>query len=169
MNGKAGVPGEERIAAIVIGQKLSQLKRLTFLIERVKKEVKILFGKTKYQNVATMKGVNVILAARIISEARGIERFSSINKFIAYAGLAPKERSSGMSKRHKKSKQGNRKLNSTFYLLALNQLRWNNKAKEYFQKKISEGKSKKHGLRCLAKRSACIVYGMLRSGKPYRA
>ena len=42
------------------------------------------------------------------------------------------------------------------------------KAKEYYEKKIKEGKSKKQALVCVMKRIACIVYGMLKSGEEYR-
>lgn len=166
---KANISWEERTIAMIIRQKFSQIKRLNLLIKKAEEEIKSLFAESKYQNLITMRGLNVILGAKIISESKGIERFKNINKFIQYAGLAPKEKSSGKTRKHQKSKQGNRRLNSAFYLLALNQLRWNDKAKGYFKKKVSEGKSKKHALRCLMKRSACLVYGMMRTNQPYRA
>ncbi len=50
-------------------------------------------------------------------------------------------------------------------MAAMVQLRWNQKAKEYFEKKIKEGKTKKHALKCLMKR---IAYGMLKSGENYK-
>jgi transposase len=65
--------------------------------------------------------------------------------------------------------RNNRQLNTAMYLLAFNQLRWNAKAKAYFEKKIAEGKTKRHALRCLMRINANIVYGMLKSGEPYRA
>jgi hypothetical protein len=40
--------------------------------------------------------------------------------------------------------RNNRQLNTAMYFVAFNQLRWNSKAKEYFEKKVSEGKTKKH-------------------------
>jgi hypothetical protein len=52
--------------------------------------------------------------------------------------------------------------NSTFYLAAVSQVTHNPKAREYYLKKQSEGKTKKHALRCVMKRLAMIVYGMLR-------
>lgn len=158
----------EKAAMFMVAQKLSQITRLNGLIDETKEELRKLFVKTKYENLISIDGVNIILAAKIAAESQGIERFANINKFIAYAGLSPKEASSGKSRRHKKQKQGNRKLNSAFHLLALSQLRLSPTAREYFDKKVKEGKSKKYALRCLAKRSACIVYGMMRSGEPYR-
>jgi hypothetical protein len=53
-------------------------------------------------------------------------------------------------------------------MVALNQLTKNQKAKEYFEKKIKEGKTKKHALHCLMKRTGSIVYGMLKSSVDYR-
>lgn len=110
-----------------------------------------------------LKGISLILTAKLISQISDIERFANINKFVKYAGISPIEKSSGEIKRYKRGKIGNRRLNSAFYLIALNQLRWNPKAKEYFLKKLKEGKTKKQALRCLMKRTACIVYGILKS------
>jgi transposase len=63
---------------------------------------------------------------------------------------------------------GNRKLHHTLYLAGMLQLRWNPKAKAYYDKKIREGKTKKHALKCVMKRTACIIYGMLKNGKDYQ-
>jgi transposase len=120
------------------------------------------------KNLTTMKGISTIIAAKIVTCTNGIDRFQTIWKFLQYAGIAPKERSSGKIKRHVQSNKGNRHLNSALYLIALNQIRWNTKGKEYFEKKLAEGKTKKHALRCLMRCTACIVYGMLKSGEAYR-
>ncbi len=82
--------------------------------------------------------------------------------------ISPREKSSAKTKRHVKNPDGNRKLNHAFYLTAMVQLRWSQRAREYFDKKVKEGKTKKHALKCLMKRVACIVYGMLKSGEAYR-
>jgi transposase len=100
----------------------------------------------------------------------GIERFKNIRAFLRYAGIPPKEKSSGNKKRKIKNAVGtNRTLHGTLHIAALCQLRWNPKAKEYYEKKRKEGKTKRHALTCLAKRTACIVYGMLKSGEQYRS
>jgi transposase len=94
--------------------------------------------------------------------------FQKFSKIYSYAGIAPVERSSGKKKRHLRDMRNNRQLNTAMCLLAFNQLRWNPKAKTYFHKKVAEGKSKKHALRCIMRINANIVYGMLKSGEPYR-
>ena len=135
---------------------------------QLEKRLKDLLKTAGGGNLFTIPGIDTILAGKILAHAGGVERFQTIDKFIKYAGIAPTEKSSGKSRRYIKNTKGNRKLNTTFYLCALGQIRWNPKAKEYYQKKVKEGKSKKQALVCVMKRIACIVYGMLKSGEDYR-
>jgi transposase len=120
------------------------------------------------KNLKTMRGISTILSAKLVAHANGIERFKNLDKFIRYAGIAPLERSSGKTKKYIKANRGNRKLNSAIYMIALSQLCWNEEARKYVEKKVLEGKTKRHAIRCLMKRMACIVYGMMKSGEPYR-
>lgn len=158
---------EKKTLGIMVTELEKQLRNIRKTQETCKEQMDLLL-KNQGRNLTTMKGMSTVFAAKIVAHSGGIERFTSLDSFIQYAGIAPKEKSSGRSKRHIKNKGGNRKLNHTFYLAAMVQLRWNPKAKEYFDKKVKEGKTKKHALKCLMKRTACIVYGMLRTGENYR-
>lgn len=159
---------ERKSLDLIIKEKKNSLRRIERSGEKIKQRLSSLL-ENQGGNLTTLKGISTVLAAKILAQTGRLSRFNNINQFIKYAGIAPLERSSGKSKTYRKSKTGNRKLNSAFYLVALNQLRWNQKAKEYFQKKIREGKTKRQALRCLMKRSACIVYGVLKNGRPYQA
>ena len=119
-------------------------------------------------NLVTLSGAGITTASKIVSAVKGIGRFTNIRQFVKYAGIAPVERQSGKTRKHKQAKGGNRQLNTAIYTIALTQMRCESKAKVYFQKKIAEGKTKKHALRCLMKRVACIVYGMMKGGEVYR-
>lgn len=160
-------PTEKRVLKMMIDERERELGQIRKTQRKCRKQLNTLLEK-QGKNLTTMKGVQTALAAKIVAHSGGIERFSNLNDFIEYAGIAPKEKSSGKTKRHKKATIGNRRLNHTFYLAAMVQLRWNPKAKAYFEKKTKEGKTKKHALKCLMKRIACIVYGMLRNGEEYR-
>lgn len=166
--GLARTREEQHVLKLIIQEKRKEQTRIKNLQKKLKGELSSLLT-MQGKNLTGMKGIDTILSARIIAHANGIDRFSTVNKFVRYAGIAPVERSSGKKKRHIRDTRGNRQLNSTLYLTALNQLRWNAKAKEYFDKKVAEGKTKKHALRCLMRRTACIVYGLLKSGEAYRA
>lgn len=158
---------EQQLLRMIIGEQEKELKQIRKTQRKYEKRLSILLER-QGKNLTTIKGIKIILAAKIVAHSGGIERFVNIDDFVNYAGIAPKEKSSGKTKKHKKAIIGNRKLNNTFYLAAMVQLRWNPKAKAYFEKKIKEGKTKKHALKCLMKRTACIVYGMLRTGEAYR-
>lgn len=159
---------EKKTLMIIITALEKQLKQIRKTQKQCQEQLTVLLEE-QGSNLMTIKGIKTVLAAKIVAHSGGIERFTNLDSFIQYAGIAPREKSSGRTKRHSKSKTGSRKLNHTFYLAAMVQLRWNPKAKEYFEKKIKEGKTKKHALKCLMKRTACIVYGMLRTGEDYKA
>jgi len=158
---------ERRILRMIIVDLEKQLKNVRKTQRKCEEQLTILLEK-QGKNLTTIKGIKVILSAKIVAHSGGIERFANLDSFIQYAGIAPREKSSGKTKRHSKSKTGSRKLNHAFYIAAMVQLRWNSQAKVYFEKKVKEGKTKKHALKCLMKRTACIAYGMLRSGEDYK-
>lgn len=156
----------KNIRYFMVLEKIRQLRRLKRTIKRIDDEMKLFIKRTK-PNLLTFPGVGITTAGKIITTVRGIDRFR-LDTFIKYAGIAPIERQSGKNKKHKQNKTGNRQLNNAIYTVALTQLRCHPKAKVYFQKKIAEGKTKKHAIRCLMKRVACIIYGLLRTNENYR-
>lgn len=158
---------ERQALDFIIKSKRSDLERIKKTQKRLTKELDQLLP-AQARNLKTMRGISTILSAKLVAHTNGIERFSNLDKFIRYAGIAPLERSSGKSKKYIKANRGNRKLNSAIYMIALSQLCWNEEAKRYVEKKVLEGKTKRHAIRCLMKRMACIVYGMIKSGEPYR-
>jgi transposase len=160
-------PDEKRILGLTIHEKQTELKSVQRVQKKLVREMAIQL-KGHGANLTTMPGISTIIATKLMARINGIERFGTVSQFLQYAGIAPKEKSSGRTTRHVQNNKGNRHLNSVFYLVALTQTQWNPKAKVYYQKKIAEGKTKKHALRCVMKRVACILYGMLKSGEAYR-
>jgi transposase len=158
---------EKHALDFIIGSKRKDWERIKGTQKKLTVELdKLLPPQAK--NLKTMRGISTILSAKLVAHANGIERFKNLDKFIRYAGIAPLERSSGKTKKYIKANRGNRKLNSAIYMIALSQLCWNEEARKYVEKKVLEGKTKRHAIRCLMKRMACIVYGMMKSGEPYR-
>lgn len=153
--------------ALGIKQKVTQLTRINTAREEIDQKIEYLLAKTGSQ-LTSLPGVGTITAAKILANTKGVERFPTVDKFVKYAGIAPVERSSGKTKKHRQARGGNRQLNTAIYTVALIQMRCVDKAKEYFAKKVSEGKSKKHAMRCLMKRMSCIIYGMMKTGEFYQ-
>lgn len=152
---------------LMIKEKIKQLRQIRKVLKQVDEQMNQLIVEN-HKNLLTLPGVGVATAATIIVKTKGVRRFKRVDRFVKYAGIAPVERQSGRTKKHKQAKGGNRQLNKAIYWVALTQLRCLPEAKAYYEKKIAEGKTKKHAIRCLMKRVACIVYGMLRNKEEYR-
>ena len=120
--------------------------------------------------IQTASGCGLVLASTIIGEIGDINRFTSPGALSKYAGCSPRQRSSGKKVRHVKTRSGNRRLNCAFHRMALSQISrsGNEKAKAYFKRKVSEGKSKSQALVCLRRQMVNIVWMMLKHKTIYR-
>lgn len=114
-----------------------------------------------------LHGCGVITAAAIIAEVTTISRFSSKAKFARYAGIAPIHKSSGKHQRLYTSPFGNRKVNKALHTIALSQIacKGDDRGKIYYQKKLTEGKTKLWALRCLKRQIANRIYQILMGEK----
>ena len=144
----------------------NQIKRKVRRLLQIREELKemdqdleqLLSNSNQY--LETLPGCARILAAGTLAEVKDVSRFNSKDAFAKYAGLSPRPWESGKKKRNKKSLSGNRRLNRIIHQIALSQIgnRGYQPAKDYFQKKIAEGKSKKQALRCLKRQISDVIY-----------
>lgn len=150
-------------------RKVKRIKDLYYEIQELEKDMEKLL-KDNY-TIQTASGCGVVLASTIVGEIGDITKFSSPGALSKYAGCSPRERSSGKKTRHVKSRSGNRRLNCAFHRMALSQISrsGNIKAKEYFKRKISEGKSKSQALVCLRRQMVNIVWNMMKHKTVYVA
>lgn len=143
-------------------------------IKKVEKELKRLVKSLEMQ-LETMTGIDTVTASALLSEIGDIHRFSNPNKLARYAGIAPVLFGSGGKETYHKSQQGNRNLHHIFYNLAVQQVQVSKGSKiprnpvfyNYYQKKLSEGKTKKQALICIMRRLVNIIYGMMKNKEAY--
>ena len=149
-----------------------QLKSNKQEIQEIDKQLKGFLDNFDYQ-LTTMKGICNVTAARLIAEIGNIERFPTSAALARYAGVAPATYASGMTNVKFANMHGNRRLNETFFQLAVGMIRVHNQNiinpyfYEYYQKKIAEGKTKRQALKCLERRLVNIVWSMMKYKKPY--
>lgn len=135
------------------------LKALTITIKELEMDIEQNLPE-KAKRILSLKGVGTIIAAIIYTETKG--KIISSEALASYAGIAPVEKSSGKSQKHCNNKTGNRNLNSAFYILSLHQSRYDKKARAYYEKKLAEGKSKRHARKCLARQLVKIIFNLLK-------
>jgi transposase len=118
--------------------------------------------------LCSIPGIGVATAAHLLAEMPAITNFASVRQLSAYAGLNPAIRQSGKSL-HKGSlaKQGNRHLRTALFYPALSAMRHNPLVKPLVTRMLERGKAKKQCVAAAMRKLLHIVYGVLKSGKPF--
>lgn len=112
-------------------------------------------------------GIGPINAAVILGEVGNVGRFPSRNHFASYCGTAPIEVSSGDNRRHRLSRAGNRRINRAIHVAAIVQIRHDNPGRDYYRRKLSEGKTKKEAIRSLKRRINDAVWAQLQMDRQH--
>ncbi len=153
------------ILATSITRRLGRLLFIESQIYVISKEV-IEIGKTSKEvlSLATIHGCGMVTACSIMSEVITIKRFENKHHFSSYAGITPTPHSSGRKNTMHTNPFGNRKLNKCLHTIALSQIaiKGDPKGKEYYAKKLKEGKTKLWAIRCLKHQLAKVVFQKLR-------
>ena len=113
--------------------------------------------------VTDIYGVGPVVAAFLVGYTPPIERFTSADRYAAYNGTAPIEVSSGGKVRHRLSRRVNRTLNHAIHTAAVTQISHHTPGRDYYDKKLDEGKTNKEALRALKRRISNTVYQQLRA------
>jgi transposase len=107
-------------------------------------------------------GCGELTAAKIIGEVAIVSRFRNEAAFARHAGTAPiPHRSGPRSVRFAAIRSGNRQLNAALYRIAMQQIRRNGPARDYYQKRRASGDSHREALRRVERRLARKVFNCL--------
>jgi len=125
--------------------------------------------------LTSMAGIDTITAAKILSCIGDIKKFSTPAKLARYAGIAPVTYASGKTALQFANQRGNRELNSIFFWLALRVTMPSGQSHkvlnsffyDYYQRKRSEGKTKRQSIKCVERRLVNIIWTMLYNNEEY--
>lgn len=117
----------------------------------------------------SIPGIGPTLAAALVTEIGDVSRFPNANALVAYAGLDPKVRQSGITLRRntKLTKRGSPYLRKAAFIAAYIAKRYDPELKAYFEKKIREGKRYKEAVVAIARKILYRVYAVWKRGTPY--
>lgn len=105
-----------------------------------------------------VRGIGVIFAAKVLGHVGDITRFPNASHFASYTGTAPLDASSGQNNRRRLNTGGNRQLNAVLHTMAVCQSRDPGPGRDYYLKKIAEGKTPKEARRALKRRLSNVLY-----------
>jgi len=153
------------ILATSITRRFHRLLFIENQIYTISKEMTVI-GETSKEvvSLSTIHGCGMITACSIMAEVITVKRFRNKHHFSSYAGIAPTPHSSGRKNTMHTNPFGNRQLNKCLHVIALSQIaiKGDPTGKEYYQKKVKEGKTKLWALRCLKHQMAKVVFQKLR-------
>lgn len=150
------------IVAEIACEEIDDIERLTTVIDRLERRIQRRVGEIA-PNLMGIPGVGGLTAAKIIGETALVTRFGgSEASFARYAGVAPTPQWSGSTAgRMRRSRDGNRALNSAIHRIAVTQLRLGGPGRAYVDRRIEEGNSKTEALRSLKRKITRVVFTRL--------
>lgn len=119
--------------------------------------------------VSSVPGVGPTIATTLIAELDSVARFSCGKALVAYAGLDPKVRQSGLTLRRntRLTKRGSPYLRRALYIAASIAQRHDPELNAYYTKKRNEGKVYREATVAVARKVLYRVYAVWKRGTPY--
>lgn len=139
---------------------LAEVRRVDAELSALKARITVAVAVSE-TTVTDVFGVGPIVAAYLLGYSGDVARFASAGHYARYNGTAPIEASSGPKARHRLNPRGNRQLNHAIYVAALTQVGHDTAGRDYYLRKLAEGKSKKEAMRALKCRVSDAVHRQL--------
>jgi len=107
--------------------------------------------------------------AAIISEIGDIRRYPTLKKFLSHLGWCPQSFQTGnyQMQHPKMSHAGNRYVRRIIWMLSIFAVQRVPRYREYFQRRVGEGKAKMHIIVAVGRKLLSTLYAMLKRGTAY--
>ncbi|MDW7691674.1 transposase [Flammeovirgaceae bacterium SG7u.132] len=125
--------------------------------------------KDNFDNIVSIEGVGRQTAIATIVATENFQKFDDPRKFACHIGCAPFRYQSGTSvnSRNKVSHRANKKLKKIFHLAALSTLRTNGQLREYFDRKLAEGKHKMSIINAIRSKLVHRIFAIVKQNRKY--
>jgi len=126
-------------------------------------------ARNQYDLLTSVPGIGKQTAMALIVVTNGFTRLTESRKLSCYSGLAPFPYQSGSSVkgRTKVSKMGDKKLKVLLNLSAWNAIRSITAFKEYFKRKVSEGKHKMSVINAVRNKLIALALAVIKRNSPF--
>jgi transposase len=135
-------------------------------------QVKQLLDGDVARRLMSIPGVGPSIAATLMAEIGDIWRFTDVDQLLAYAGVHPKEQSSGKKGANPETswvmaKTGNSYLRTAAYRMAVVGIQHNPVIREHYARKRAAGKSRMNAVGHCMSKALSLVWGVWRGGKDF--
>ncbi len=142
-------------------------------IKAIEKEIKnlLLSDKvigTKYLALISIPGVALLLAAELLVLTNAFTKTINYKEIASYLGICPHENSSGtIVKKARSAGYGHPRIRKLIYLAACSVREHNQAFRNYFNRKVLQGKNERMLINNIANKLIKLICGVIKSGKPF--
>lgn len=163
-----------KTSSVVFQAQEQVIKELNKQILRIEKQMLEIIGndehlKKTFELVTSVKGVGLILGTTMLVYTNCFTAFEDWRKFACYCGIVPFDFQSGISIKGKKkiSDFANKRLKSLLSNAACSSIQYNPEMKFYYERRISEGKSKISTQNIIRNKIVARVFAVVNRGTKY--
>lgn len=121
-----------------------------------------------FELITSLKGISEVTASEIIITTNELKNINDPKKFGCYAGCVPFEKSSGKKKgKPRVSSFANKKIKSLLHMAALSAIQHCKELKEYYLRKVAEGKNKMLVLNNVRNKLILRIFACVNKNKKY--
>lgn len=120
--------------------------------------------------VTSVTGVGSVTATEIIITTNEFKSIDCSKKYACYCGIAPFEHQSGSSVRGKTrvSSMGNKNIKKLLHMAALSAITCNGELKEFFHRKVQEGKNKMSVINAIRNKIIARIFACVNQNRVYQ-
>ena len=125
--------------------------------------------KELFSLITSVPGVGVATATEVVIATNELKTITDPKQMACHAGVAPFEYKSGTSIRSRPgvSQHARKRLKSLFHLGAISAIRVKGELRDYYQRKVGDGKSKMSVINAVRNKLIHRVYAVVRRGEKY--
>jgi len=147
-----------------ISQEISKVEKA--MLDIIEKDPEI---KRLYHLATSVKGVGLVIGITVIVYTNCFTAFDTWRQFATYVGIAPFEHESGTSIKKPKriNHMANKRIKALLSNAATTSIQFNPEMKQYYEKRISQGKSKMSTQNIIRNKIVSRIFAVIKRGTPY--
>jgi len=164
----------DKTARYIYEQSVHEVGRFNKKIKDVERQMLLLLDdmeeiKANYERITSIKGIGMINALMILIYTENFSRFTDCRKFACYVGVVPFDQSSGTSlnRGRRISRLANIPIKTLLTQAAKCAVVYNPKLRDYYQRKLMEGKSMKIVINNVRNKLLQIMFALVQKGQSF--
>jgi transposase len=145
-----------------------QIQKLEAEIEKIVQADETI--KEQARQIRSVPGVGPVTCWTMIAKTAGFSMITEPRKMACYCGIVPFDHQSGTSikRQPRVSTYADKSMKSTLHLAAMSAIRFDNKFRDYYLRKVAEGKNKMSVLNAVRNKIVHTIFALIKNQATYQ-